>query len=38
MLERRVERLEEDMTTIKYGVRRLNEKTSGIDSWVSPGG
>jgi hypothetical protein len=26
------------MTTIKYGVRRLNEKVSGVDSLVSPGG
>lgn len=26
------------MTTIKYGVRRLNEKISGVDSLVSPSG
>lgn len=26
------------MTTLKYGVRRLNEKISGVDSLVSPGG
>lgn len=38
MLEKRIERLEEDMTTLKYGVRRLNEKISGVDSLVSPGG
>jgi chaperonin cofactor prefoldin len=38
MLERRVERLEEDMTTIKLGVRRMQERVSHMDSAVSSGG